>query len=56
MSRLIKPGSSLQTIIDRGLLYGLLTRFTFVGIRNGNTRTAGERFDYGERLELIYLF
>ncbi|HVA79335.1 MAG TPA: hypothetical protein VNF29_00235 [Candidatus Binataceae bacterium] len=56
MSRIIKPGNSLRDLITRGLFYGTLLRFTFVGIRNQNTQVSGERFDYGERLETIYQF
>lgn len=52
----LMPGNSLEIIAKRGLLYGALARFTIAGIRNENTKIAGESFDYISKLELIYQF
>jgi hypothetical protein len=50
------PGPTVQDVARRGLFYGTLMRLTLGGVRNQNTRVAGERFDHIEKLEMIYLF
>ncbi|MGH9639560.1 MAG: hypothetical protein ACRD3Y_05830, partial [Bryobacteraceae bacterium] len=56
LASLLIPGDAPAELQRRGLLYGTLARLTFTGIQNMNRGVAGERFDYGERLELIYQF
>jgi hypothetical protein len=46
----------LGDMVRRGILYGALARLTFLGVRNENTNLAGDRFDFGSMLELIYQF
>ncbi len=50
------PGNTLSEMVRRGILYGALARLTLLGVRNENTHTAGDRFDFGSMLELIYQF
>jgi hypothetical protein len=56
LASLLVPGDDLAALVRRGLLYGALARFTVVGIRNENRGLAGDRYDYGTNLELIYQF
>ncbi len=56
LSSFLIPGNSLDTLAQRGLLYGLIARITLGGIRNQNTVLAKDRFDLLEKLELIYEF
>ena len=56
ISSLLIPGDSLETLAQRGLLYGILARLTLGGIRNQNTSVAKDRFDLLEKIELIYEF
>lgn len=56
ISTLLMPGNSLIDLKRRGLLYGTEVRLTLLGVRNQNTSQAGDRFDYGTNLELIYEF
>ncbi|HVN64128.1 MAG TPA: hypothetical protein VMT58_05790, partial [Candidatus Binataceae bacterium] len=56
LASILIPGDTLAEIQKRGLLYGALLRLTFTGIQNMNRGVAGERFDYGERMEVIYRF
>ena len=56
LAHILIPGSSLNDMVRRGILYGALARLTFLGIRNENTHLAGDRFDLGSMVELIYQF
>ena len=56
ISKLLMPGNTLTNLKGRGLLYGSEVRLTILGVRNQNTAQAGDRFDYGTNLELIYEF
>jgi hypothetical protein len=56
LSTVLMPGNTLNDLKRRGLLYGSEVRLTFLGVRNQNTSLAGDRFDYGTNLELIYEF
>jgi len=56
VSKFVMPGNTLNDLKRRGLLYGSEVRLTILGVRNQNTSLAGDRFDYGTNLELIYEF
>jgi hypothetical protein len=56
LAHIFIPGNTLGDMVRRGILYGALARLTFVGVRNENTHLAGDRFDFGSMLELIYQF
>ncbi len=56
LAHIFIAGNALSDMVRRGILYGALARLTFLGIRNENTHVAGDRFDFGSMLELIYQF
>jgi hypothetical protein len=56
LARYLIGGSTLQDIARRGLLYGILGRFTLAAVLNQNTTVTHESVDYISKLELIYQF
>ncbi|HLH76722.1 MAG TPA: hypothetical protein VKV28_07945 [Candidatus Binataceae bacterium] len=56
LARVLLSAPGLEGVARRGLFYGALARLTLVALRNQNTVVARDRFDFGERLELIYRF
>ena len=56
LAHIFIPGNQLSDLVHRGILYGALARLTLLGVRNENTHLAGDRFDFGSMVELIYQF
>ena len=56
LASLLIPATTIADVARRGILYGVLARLTFAGLRNDNTEVAKDRFDFGSKLELIYRF
>jgi len=56
LASLLIPGTALQDVKRRGVLYGAYARLTIIEVHNENNGVSQKPDDYGARMELVYRF